>query len=244
MPRSYPEPASTTAVVLLTLGTIAAGAGAAYMGHLPLALATLVSGTYVLHLLGIRRSASDAVIFHSMRLREEAKELELEYESRLRDLDRLQPELERERKRIQDQWEHLKGLVEERESRRNKVRGIEQELEKVRAEAAKALESARRDAQAKSEKELDLQKRIAELEAVREEARRREAKMQDLTEQVEDLEAAQRDAEMALAEIASRHPRRSPGTVYSRAGHTSPEPPGLRAWQFIAYKKNRGVNQK
>ena len=89
-----PEAASTTSVVLLTLATIAGGIGTVLSLHIPLALATLVVGSYVLHLFAVRRAARDAVVAHSAEARRVALLRELEFEQQLREVSRLQPELE------------------------------------------------------------------------------------------------------------------------------------------------------
>ncbi|MEJ2484040.1 MAG: hypothetical protein P8049_13260, partial [Gemmatimonadota bacterium] len=106
-PRFYPEPASDGVVVLLSLATAAAGVATVYFWSGPLAIATLVTGTYVLHLLGLRRSARDATVALNEEARREGYVLKQEYESKLLEVARLEPELERERARLQQQWDHL-----------------------------------------------------------------------------------------------------------------------------------------
>ena len=138
-----PEAASATSVVLLTLATIAAGVGTVLSLHTPLALATLAVGAYVLHLLAIRRAARDAVVAHSAEARRVAVLREQEFEHQLREVARMQPELEKERARMEEQWRHLKGLVDEREGRKKTLKEYEASLESVRSEAAAALAAAR-----------------------------------------------------------------------------------------------------
>ncbi len=162
-----PEAASATSVVLLSLATIACGVGAVLWWHAPLALCTLVVGSYVLHLLGLRRAARDAVLEHSAESRRIAILREQEFERRLREVSRLEPELEKERARLEQQWQHLKGLVDEREGRKKTLREYEASLESVREEAAAALAAARLEVRTRETSESQLRNRIAELEADR-----------------------------------------------------------------------------
>ena len=203
MHRSYPEPASTTTIVLLSAAAVAAAVGAVFWWHRPLALAALVTGAYVIHLLAIRRSATDAVIFQSRKLREEATLLELEYQSKLRELDQKQPELERERRRLQEQWQHLRGLVDERETRKAAIHKTELELERVRKEAAEALEAGRRDARDRQEREAQLQERISKLELERQRVRKQWHKVKGLVVERESREQKIREYELELEKVRS-----------------------------------------
>ena len=162
-----PEAASATSVVLLTLATIAGGIGTVLSLHIPLALATLVVGAYVLHLLAIRRAARDAVVAHSAEARRVAVLREQEFEHQLREVARMQPELEKERARMEEQWRHLKGLVDEREGRKKTLKEYEASLESVRSEAAAALAAARLEVRTRDASESELRNRIAELESDR-----------------------------------------------------------------------------
>jgi len=162
-----PEAASATSVILLTLATIASGVGAVIWLHAPLAICALVVGTYVLHLIAVRRAARDAVVSHAAEARRLALQREHEFEQQLRDVDRMQPVLEKERARVEAQWQHLKGLVEEREGRKKTLKEYEASLEAVRAEAATALAAARIEVRARESSESELRDRIAELEADR-----------------------------------------------------------------------------
>jgi hypothetical protein len=162
-----PEAASATSVALLSLATVASGVGAVIWRHAPLAICSLVVGTYVLHLLAVRRAARDAVASHAADAKRLAIMREEEFEQQLREVDRMQPELEKERARVEAQWQHLKGLVDERESRKSTLREYEANLESVRAEAASALAAARLEVRARETSEIELRDRIAELEADR-----------------------------------------------------------------------------
>ena len=276
-PRTYPEPASAGVVLLLSLATVAAGVGAVAFWHAPLAIATLVTGAYTLHLLGLRRSVRDAVVALNDEARREAYLLQQEYESKLLEVSRLEPELERERARLQQQWEHLRGMVDEREGRKESLKQYRQSLEQARKEAHAALEEARIRVREKEARERELEQRIEELESSQvagfeaqqklekltahlQELRslpRRESpgtepadvgtgvaaangKQRELERQISDLESEKRSAELALERIASRSasdpgPERSPS-----AAARLPEPPKLRAWQFVAHKRNSG----
>ena len=167
-----PEAASATSVVLLSLATIASGVGAVIWWHAPLAICSLVVGTYVLHLVAVRRAARDAVLSHAADAKRLAMLREQEFEQQLREVDRMQPELERERARLEAQWQHLKGLVDERESRKSTLKEYEANLESVRSEAATALAAARLEVRARETSETELRDRIAELEADRAKAAR------------------------------------------------------------------------
>lgn len=165
--RQVPEPASATSVILLSLATFGCGIGAILWQHTPLALCALVVGYYVLHLLGLRRAAREAVVAHSAEAQRIALLREQEFERQLRDVALMEPELEKERVRVEQQWQHLKGLVDERESRKRTLREYEASLEAVREEAAAALEAARLEVRARETSESLLRERIAELEADR-----------------------------------------------------------------------------
>jgi len=162
-----PEAASATSIVLLTLATIACGVGAMFWWHAPLAVCALVVGSYVLHLFAIRRAARDAVVAHSAEARRVSRLREQEFEQQLREVSRLQPELEKERARMEEQWRHLKGLVDEREGRKKTLKEYEASLESVRREAAAALAAARLEVRTREASESELRDRIAELEADR-----------------------------------------------------------------------------
>jgi chromosome segregation ATPase len=165
--REIPEAASATSIVLLTLATIACGVGAVIWSFAPLALATLVAGSYVLHLFAVRRAARDAVVAHAAEARRLALVREQEFELQLREVALMEPELEKERARLEQQWQHLKGLVHERESRKKTLKQYEASLESVRAEAATALAAARLEVRTREASENDLRDRIAELQADR-----------------------------------------------------------------------------
>lgn len=165
--REIPEAASATSIVLLTLATIACGVGAVMWSYVPLALATLVAGSYVLHLLALRRAARDAVVAHAAEARRLALVREQEFEQQLREVALMEPELEKERARLEQQWQHLKGLVDERESRKKSLKEYEASLEAVRQEAATALAAARLEVRTREASETDLRARIAELQADR-----------------------------------------------------------------------------
>ncbi len=201
MNRSYPEPASTTTIVLLSAATLAAAVGAVYWWHRPLGFAALVTGAYVLHLVALRRSAFDAMVYHSRRIREDAALLELEYQSKLRELDQMHPQLERERNRLQEQWEHLRGLIDDRQTRKTAIRSAERELEQLRKEAAEALEAGRRDARIREEREARLQDRISELEQERERVRRQFHKVKGLVAERQSRERKIREYESELEEV-------------------------------------------
>ena len=96
-----PEAASATSVALLSLATVASGVGAVIWRHAPLAICSLVVGTYVLHLLAVRRAARDAVASHAADAKRLAMMREEEFEQQLREVDRMQPELEKERARVE-----------------------------------------------------------------------------------------------------------------------------------------------
>jgi hypothetical protein len=162
-----PEAASATSVVLLSLATIASGVGAVIWLYAPLAMCTLVVGAYVLHLIAVRRAARDAVVSHAADTKRLAMLREEEFEQQLREVDRMQPELEKERARVEAQWQHLKGLVDERESRKKTLKEYEANLEAVREEAAKALAAARLEVKTRESSESELRQRIAELETDR-----------------------------------------------------------------------------
>jgi chromosome segregation ATPase len=162
-----PEAASATSIVLLTLATIASGVGAVIWSYAPLALATLAAGSYVLHLFAVRRAARDAVVAHAAEARRLALVREQEFELQLREVALMEPELEKERARLEHQWQHLKGLVDERESRKKTLKQYEASLESVRAEAATALAAARLEVRTREASENDLRDRIAELQADR-----------------------------------------------------------------------------
>ena len=201
MNSSYPEPASTTTIVLLSAATLAAAVGAVFWWYRPLGFAAFVTGAYVLHLVAIRRSASDVLLHHSRKIREDAALLELEYQSRLRELDQMHPQLERERNRLQEQWEHLRGLVDDRQTRKAAIRNAERELERVRKEAAEALEEGRRDARIREEQEARLQDRISELEQERERVRRQWHKVKGLVAERQGHEQKIREYELELEEV-------------------------------------------
>ncbi len=165
--RQVPEPASATSVVLLSLATFGCGIGAVLWQHTPLALCALVVGFYVLHLLGLRRAARQAVLAHSAEAQRIALLREQEFERQLRDVALMEPELEKERIRVEQQWQHLKGLVDERESRKKTLKEYEASLESVREEAAAALAAARLEVRAHETSESQLRDRITELEADR-----------------------------------------------------------------------------
>ena len=86
---------------------------------------------------------------------------------RFRDVARMEPELEKERARVEQQWLHLKGLVDERESRQKTIKENEVSLESVREEAATALAAARFEVRARKAAESELRDRVAELETDR-----------------------------------------------------------------------------
>jgi chromosome segregation ATPase len=165
--REIPEAASATSIVLLTLATIACGVGAVIWSFAPLALATLVAGSYVLHLFAVRRAARDAVVAHAAEARRLALVREQEFELQLREVALMEPELEKERARLEHQWQHLKGLVDERENRKKSLKEHEASLESVRQEAATALAAARLEVRTRESSENDLRARIAELQADR-----------------------------------------------------------------------------
>lgn len=239
MTRQTPEPAGTWVVVLLTIAALAAATGAVFWWHGPLGLAALVTGAYVLHLIAIRVSATEAAAQHGELAKREARELEREYERKLLDADLVRSELDADRVRLQKQWDHLKGLVEERESKRRTVREFERELETVRKEAAESLAAARRSAASKEERERELEARIEELESEQERALERETEMLALTRQIEELESAQEEAELALREVASRHPTSGRPAAAITAGVHSPTSQRLRAWQFISHRQKQ-----
>jgi hypothetical protein len=205
--RSYPEPASTTTIVLLSAATLAAAVGAVFWWHRPLGFAALVTGSYVLHLIAIRRSASDVIVHHSRKIREDAVLMELEYQSKLRELDQMHPQLERERNRLQEQWEHLRGLIDDRQTRKAAIRNAERELEQVRKEAAAALEAGRRDARIREEREARLQERIRELEQERERVRRQWHKVKGLVAERQSRERKIREYELELDEVRAEAAR-------------------------------------
>ncbi|MCL7985520.1 MAG: hypothetical protein M8872_09740 [marine benthic group bacterium] len=239
MTRPIPEPASTWVVALLTVAALAAAIGAIFWWHGPLGLAALVTGAYVLHLIAIRVSAADAASLHSEQAKREARELEHEYERRILDADLVRSELDAERVRLQNQWDHLRGLVEERKSRMQSVRDFERELEAVRKEASESLATARRTAASKEERAKQLQARIEELENEQERALERETEMLALTRQIEELEAAQDEAERALSDVGARHPSSNHLATAIAAGARSPDSQQLRAWQFIAHRQKQ-----
>jgi chromosome segregation ATPase len=322
-----PEAASATSVVLLTLATIASGVGAVIWWHAPLAMCTLVVGAYVLHLIALRRAARDAVVSHAADAKRLAMLREEEFEQQLREVDRMQPELEKERARMEEQWQHLKGLVDERESRKRTLKEYEANLEAVREEAATALAAARLEVRARETSETELRDRITELEAdraraakalravlkkqarlkaerqaekqaqtqagkqartaaeqearavvagaeekarnlvaeaeaklesARLEEREREQTRQVLAGQIEDLETARAEAEDALRDVAAHRAElqaaqsqpsayvaaaeagaigRNGGTTTDFTKPHTIDPPRLRAWQFIAHKR-------
>ena len=318
-----PEAASATSVVLLTLATIASGVGAVIWLHAPLAICTLVVGAYVLHLLAVRHAARDAVFRHAADAKRVAMLREEEFEQQLREIDRMQPELEKERARVEAQWQHLKGLVDEREGRKRTLKEYEANLEAVREEAATALAAARLEVRARESSESELRQRIAELEAdraqavkalravikiqtgrksaklaeqqagtqarasaeekaravvadaeeraralvaeaemklesAREEESEREQTRLALAGQIEELETARAEAEDALRDIAARRAElhtdqsqpsayvavagagaigRNDGTATDFTKAHTIDPPRLRAWQFIAHKR-------
>jgi chromosome segregation ATPase len=239
MTRLTPEPASTWVVVILTVAALAAATGAVFWLHGPLGMAALVTGAYVLHLIAIRVSATDAAALHSERATREARELEREYERRIVDADLVRSELDAERVRLQNQWDHLRDLVEERKSKMQSVREFERELEAVRKEASESLATARRAAASKEEREKELQARIEELESEQERALERETEMLALTRQIEELESAQEEAERALHEVGSRHPASNHLATAIAAGARSPTSQQLRAWQFISHRQKQ-----
>ena len=165
--RQIPEAASAPSIVLLTLATIACGVGAVIWSYAPLALAALVAGSYVLHLFAVRRAARDAVVAHGAEARRLALVREQEFKQQLREVARMEPELEKERARVEQQWQHLKGLVDEREGRKKTLKEYEANLEAVRTEAATALAAARLEVRTREESESELRDRIAELQADR-----------------------------------------------------------------------------
>jgi hypothetical protein len=263
-------------VVLLSLATLASGVGSIILWSPSLAAAALVSGIYVLHLMSLRRSADDAVIAIREEARHEAYMLKLEYERLLLDAARLEPELEKERARLKEQWSQLRGMVEDRESRKQSLDDHWKSLEQARDEAQSALEEARIRVREKEARERELERRIEELEISRAsgiEAQHKLEKLKahlhdlraptttdssehqavDVPERSEDLDARQRELERRVAELESE--RRSAELALKHIGSISPpgpslqpmgasparttEPAKLRAWQFVAHKRNR-----
>ena len=274
--RIHPEPASAGVVVLLSLATIASGLGSIILRSPSLAAAALVTCAYVLHLMGLRRSAEGAVDAIREEARHEAYMLKLEYERLLLDATRLEPELEKERARLQEQWSRLRGMVEDRESRRPSPEDHWKSLEQARDEAQAALEQARQRVREKEARERELERRIEELEISRAsgiEAQQKLEKLkahlhelrapettdssehqsvdvgvrfEDLNERerelkvrVAELESERRSAELALQHIASRSAPRSAREQVGSTPARATEPPRLRAWQFVAHKRNR-----
>jgi chromosome segregation ATPase len=209
--------------------------------------------------------------------RREAYLLQQEYESKLLEVSRLEPELERERARLQQQWEHLRSMVDEREGRKESLKQFRQSLEQAREEAHAALEEARKRGREKEARERELEQRIEELEISQAEGFEAQQKLEKLTahlqelrslprrethgaepvdvgtgvaaangqqdeleKQISELESEKRSAELALERIASRSAR-GPGPERSlSAAARLPEPPKLKAWQFVAHKRRSG----
>jgi DNA repair exonuclease SbcCD ATPase subunit len=274
--RIHPEPASAGVVVLLSLATLASGVGSIILWSPSLAAAALVSGIYVLHLMSLRRSADDAVIAIREEARHEAYMLKLEYERLLLDAARLEPELEKERARLKEQWSQLRGMVEDRESRKQSLNDHWKSLEQARDEAQAALEEARRRVREKEAREQELERRIEELEISRASGIDAQHKLEklkahlhdlraptitdspehqpadasvrsedlderkrELERRVAELESERRSAELALKHIGSSS---APGSSMEQVGASparTTEPAKLRAWQFVAHRRNR-----